>query len=151
MPAWLRCEGLARYLDFLHRLNAAVKNKSNADACLVSEPCEQLLSILDTLTGWIEQFPPLETPQRFGNKAFRQWADNMEERLLVGDTVAAFPELREYFILSFGHSVRLDYGSGHEMCFALWLCCLHQLGILKPEDYQAVVTRVFVKYKRFER
>jgi serine/threonine-protein phosphatase 2A activator len=35
--------------------------------------------LLDTLDGWIDDIPPLETPQRFGNLAFRTWGKRLEE------------------------------------------------------------------------
>jgi serine/threonine-protein phosphatase 2A activator len=33
--------------------------------------------MLDTLNDWIDEFPPLDNPQRFGNKAFRLWAQKL--------------------------------------------------------------------------
>lgn len=38
-----------------------------------------LLSMLDTLDRWIEEIPPLATPQRFGNLAFRTWGRRLED------------------------------------------------------------------------
>lgn len=35
--------------------------------------------MLDTLDKWIDDFPPLENSQRFGNKAFRSWASKLVE------------------------------------------------------------------------
>lgn len=55
-------------------------------------------------------------------------------------------ELVPYFTDSFGNSSRIDYGTGHETNFAAWLYCLARLGVIKEEDYHAVVSRVFVKY-----
>ena len=39
----------------------------------------KLLHLLDTLDQWIEEIPPLNTPQRFGNLAFRTWGARLEE------------------------------------------------------------------------
>lgn len=55
-------------------------------------------------------------------------------------------ELTPYFTDSFGNPSRIDYGTGHETNFAAWLYCLARLGLIKEEDYQGVVIRVFVKY-----
>lgn len=55
-------------------------------------------------------------------------------------------ELIPYFIGSFGHKVRLDYGSGHELSFAGFLCCLDILDIIQPTDYTRLVLKVFVEY-----
>ena len=38
-----------------------------------------MLELLDELDRWIIEIPPLETPQRFGNLAFRQWGKRLEE------------------------------------------------------------------------
>lgn len=35
--------------------------------------------MLDTLDAWLEEFPPLANAQRFGNKAFRSWAEKLRE------------------------------------------------------------------------
>ncbi|PHT73863.1 hypothetical protein T459_21140 [Capsicum annuum] len=39
-----------------------------------------------------------------------------------------------------------SFGTGHETNFAAWLYCLARLGVVKEEDYQALVSRVFVTY-----
>lgn len=48
-----------------------------------SDPLHQaiqsLLKLLDTLDEWIDEIPPLESPQRFGNLAFRTWGRRLEE------------------------------------------------------------------------
>jgi hypothetical protein len=38
----------------------------------------QLLSMLDDLSHWVEDIPPLPTPQRFGNLAFRTWGRRLD-------------------------------------------------------------------------
>ena len=40
---------------------------------------DKLLKIVDTLESWIEEFPPIDQPQRFGNKAFRDWFGKLKE------------------------------------------------------------------------
>lgn len=35
--------------------------------------------MLDTLDAWLDEFPPLENAQRFGNKAFRSWVEKLVE------------------------------------------------------------------------
>jgi serine/threonine-protein phosphatase 2A activator len=56
-----------------------------------------------------------------------------------------------YFLGGFGDQTRLDYGSGHELSFVGWLCCLDLLEILNEKDHQAVITRIFVAYLRLVR
>jgi len=38
-----------------------------------------MLALLHTLDAWIDDIPPLKTPQRFGNVAFRTWGQRLEE------------------------------------------------------------------------
>lgn len=65
--------------------------------------------------------------------------------VLSPDLHKAIPELSEYLTKGFGNETRIDYGSGHELSFAAWLAGITLLGGFKPEDYQALVLRVFVR------
>ena len=40
---------------------------------------KKLIDMLDTLDTWIGEIPPIDQPQRFGNKAFRTWCGKLEE------------------------------------------------------------------------
>ncbi|EHK50057.1 uncharacterized protein TrAtP1_007944 [Trichoderma atroviride] len=119
----------------------------------LSGPVKAILSILDQAETFVSQSPPDEQGgSRFGNKAFRGFLD------LVGDNVPAWheslglhnaeatAEASAYFLQSFGNRNRIDYGSGHELNFMMWLLCLYQLGILQRSDFPALVLRVFVRY-----
>ncbi|GAA5994533.1 hypothetical protein JCM5350_006388 [Sporobolomyces pararoseus] len=107
--------------------------------------------------GWIDGIPLQTTPQRFGNKAFRDWLDKLKQRnddfqkalLATSSDVtpsSILPELSFNFLASFGSGPRLDYGTGHELSFLLWLLSLRLIGILSPQDDQAVVLRIFTAY-----
>jgi hypothetical protein len=43
-----------------------------------------MLALLQILSDWIDEIPPLQTPQRFGNLAFRTWGTRLEEASLSG-------------------------------------------------------------------
>lgn len=58
----------------------------------------------------------------------------------------ALPEIREYFLDSFGSYIRLDYGTGHELNFVVFLLCLFKLKVYKPDDFKALINKVFQKY-----
>ncbi len=47
---------------------------------------------------------------------------------------------------SFGNPTRIDYGTGHETVFIMFLCALSKLELIKPGDAQSVVLHVFPKY-----
>ena len=38
-----------------------------------------VIGLLDQLDLWIDEIPPLSTPQRFGNLAFRTWGKRLED------------------------------------------------------------------------
>ncbi len=107
------------------------------------------------LRSWIDDFPPLKQPMRFGNKAFRQWYARMVERaptmvdsLLpnVEREAGATAELMPYLKTSFGDPTRIDFGTGHETNFVAWLFCLHRIGVLTESDLVATVFRCFAAY-----
>lgn len=109
------------------------------------------MKLLDTLDGWIDDIPPLPTPQRFGNLAFRAWGKRLHDvrhsspsrlcSLLTHPTQEtptllstllpeeAIPHLSPYLLTSFGSFLRMDYGTGHETSFALFLCGMALLRI----------------------
>ncbi|KIM52999.1 hypothetical protein SCLCIDRAFT_18052 [Scleroderma citrinum Foug A] len=158
IATWKRTRGYRDYWLFLLRLNEAVVGYPIQQA---DEPCgpaiTALLSMLDTLDGWIDDIPPLQSPQRFGNQAFRTWGDRLTERseqllceLLGEDMRTVIPYLKPFLLTSFGSFLRLDYGSGHETSFAMLLCCLSLIRFLdpSPEAERTLVLRVFVRYMR---
>ena len=40
---------------------------------------EKLIELLNTLDKWIDEIPPIDQPQRFGNKAFRDWFQKLKD------------------------------------------------------------------------
>jgi hypothetical protein len=46
----------------------------------------------------------------------------------------AVEELMPYLSSGFGHETRIDYGTGHESSFVIWLYGLHALGVFHTED-----------------
>ncbi len=55
-------------------------------------------------------------------------------------------ELVPYLAGAFGSFVRIDYGSGHELAFAAWLCFLRKAQFLKEEDEEAIGLRIIPLY-----
>ncbi|KAN0063468.1 Serine/threonine-protein phosphatase 2A activator 1 [Thecaphora frezii] len=106
-----------------------------APADSVVAPLQRLVRLLHTLNSWTDEIEPQSKPQRFGNLAFRDWGarlehnvDQLHAELLDQRWHPFIPELSAYLLESFGSFVRIDYGSGHEFCFASWLCFLYRLG-----------------------
>lgn len=133
-----------------------------------------MLHLLDTLDLWIEEIPPLQTPQRFGNLAFRTWGQRLEEvqsylhfrwqsisslkqkcdtllwELLGEEYRPVLPFVKPYLMTSFGSFTRMDYGTGHETSFALFLLCLTLVRFFEPipEVEMQLVLVVFLRYLR---
>jgi serine/threonine-protein phosphatase 2A activator len=70
---------------------------------------------------------------------------------MLPDTLTpAIPLLIPYLLEAFGNFTRLDYGSGHELCFALFLMGLTLIRFFEPnpvEERQLVLV-VFLRYLR---
>lgn len=112
-----------------------------------------ILTMLDEAQGLVAQSPPDEQGgSRFGNKAFRGFVDLVRDRSarwhrsLGLDNDDAIAEASAYLNQSFGNRSRIDYGSGHELNFIMWLLCLYQLGLLGRPDFKPIVLRVFSRY-----
>jgi serine/threonine-protein phosphatase 2A activator len=67
-------------------------------------------------------------------------------KVLPENLHSAAPELAYYWVESFGNSTRIDYGTGHEMFMAAWLCCLDKLGATSEDDHAALILRCFNEY-----
>ncbi|CAI2166856.1 10596_t:CDS:2 [Funneliformis geosporum] len=150
---WVLSEAFVRLMKFIESLNESVINHENPKPCHVSEMTQKVINLLETLLSWIDEIPPLPTPQRFGNKAYRTWVTRLEQKairlhqdILPTHLHGAIIELVPYFNGGFGNATRIDYGSGHELSFVTWLCCLNLIGVFRREDYTAIVIRIFTKY-----
>ncbi|XP_042148562.1 serine/threonine-protein phosphatase 2A activator isoform X2 [Ixodes scapularis] len=158
MVRWTKTEAYHEYVGFVLAMNERIKGKKLTDDFPVSEVTSGLLRLLETLDAWVEETPPVSQPQRFGNSAFRTWlqkvhkeAEELLREALPEDCRPAVVELFPYLQESFGNMTRIDYGTGHEMSFAMFLCCLFKIGAWKEEDSAAAVLGVFERYLRLVR
>ena len=148
-------------VSFVFNLSDSTQNKIISD--VQNSPAAQdpaiiaLLAVLDEAEEILEACPPLDTGSRFGNPAFRTYIDKTHEALpswhaKLGITdPAAIDEISTYLAQSFGNGTRIDYGSGHELNFLLWLLCLRQLSILSTSTFPALALIVFPRYLRLMR
>ncbi|RDX61853.1 Serine/threonine-protein phosphatase 2A activator, partial [Mucuna pruriens] len=141
------------FLGFVVALSESIRGRKISEQCHQSPAVLALVSILETLTQFADEIPPVQQSARYGNVAYRTWHERMSTageslalRLLPESLRPATAELVPYFADSFGNASRIDYGTGHETNFAAWLYCFARLGVIGEEDYPAVVARVFVKY-----
>ncbi|KAF7853894.1 hypothetical protein EAF04_010560 [Stromatinia cepivora] len=119
----------------------------------LSSTVTNILEILDKVEDVVQRSPPEEQgDSRFGNKGFRDFLDlatkehNGWHKQLGITSEEAITEVSTYFLQSFGNRTRIDYGSGHELNFMIWLLCLYQLGIVTRQDFRPLVLKVFTRY-----
>ena len=79
-----------------------------------------------------------------------QNVDQLLSTVLPVELHPAIPYLSPYFMTSFGSFLRMDYGSGHETSFAIFLLCLSLLRFFTSEqdEERQVVLLLFVRYLR---
>ncbi|KAL7423270.1 Serine/threonine-protein phosphatase 2A activator 2 [Cryptotrichosporon argae] len=143
----------AEIVAFIDELNDAVVDKRLEDAGEGSERTRPLLAILAAVRALADTIPPVENASsRFGNPAFRTFYDALAaaapswHAAIPGMPAAAVGEVAVYFCDSWGNRQRVDYGSGMELNFVLWLLCLRKLGLLTPADDAHLVLAVFNQY-----
>lgn len=95
-----------------------------SDEYEISDTVKQIESVLNRLCTWVDEIPPIAQPMRFGNKAFRIWHEKVTAEDVLKDIVPKEykQEIACYLYDSFGNPTRVDYGTGHETNFVLFLC-----------------------------
>ena len=156
LKLWLESAAHRYLVTFLETCNTHIRGKRISEAPPPSPQIERLLALLDRLTAMLEAHPPIQQPQRFGNKAFRAYhaalvesAEALVRDMLPPAAAAAAVELAPYLTGAFGNPTRLDYGTGHETSFVVLLVCMDRLGLFAgSEDYANIPLRVFDRYVR---
>lgn len=123
----------------------------------LSPVVKKLLNILEQAEGLLEKCPPEDTGSRFGNPVFRTFLDEVASALpawhaqLELTNTAQVDEISAYLHNAFGNKRRIDYGSGHELNFFLWLLCLNRLSLLPPSTFPSLALVVLPAYLRLMR
>lgn len=153
---FLSSPSFAKIEEFLLDLNESVKGKertTETDLINCSETVKWALDLLQAAEELISVYPPQNRNadvNRFGNVAFSEWLFAIQDELIPK---FKFPtaELEGYFINSLGSSQRIDYGTGHELHFLIFLMGLKELKSIIKEDYPDLVLRVFSAYLKLMR
>ncbi|XP_064649450.1 serine/threonine-protein phosphatase 2A activator-like [Lineus longissimus] len=153
---WEKSKAYHDLLGFITVLNDSVRGKkmSQSPPDSMSDNVKKVIEVLEEMDKWIAEIPAIDQPQRFGNKAFRDWFQRLQEKSedlvqgMLGETYpdSAVKELSVYLVESVGNKTRIDYGTGHEMAYIFFLCCLYKIGFLKKEDYCTTALNIFNKY-----
>ncbi|KAJ2345917.1 Serine/threonine-protein phosphatase 2A activator [Coemansia sp. RSA 2618] len=154
MQMWLRSPAYHEITSFTEQLSSSVSGKPVSAQYKISEHVQSICRMLDQAEQWIGQNPPdATTSSRFGNRSFRKWEAELGKQvpqllcdLLPEASHGAVVELAPYLAEAFGNATRIDYGSGHELSFLVWLLCLCKIGFLEPSDSAAMVLVVFQRY-----
>lgn len=139
---------------FIFRIADSVQDRavSSLAATEITPVVDTILRILREAETIQDACPPEDTGSRFGNPEFRTFLDRIENALpgwhaQLGLTDAAqIDEVSTYLLHSFGNKRRIDYGSGHELNFFLWLLCLNRLSLLPPPTFPALALAVLPAY-----
>ncbi|KAL9632186.1 MAG: hypothetical protein Q9164_005476 [Protoblastenia rupestris] len=114
---------------------------------------QKLLDVLDSVEDIVLCCPPEDQGgSRFGNPAFRAFLDNVSSsshswhQSLGLTSPTSITEVSTYLHQSLGNRTRIDYGSGHELNFIIWLLCLNRLSLLPSSTFQALALLVFPRY-----
>ncbi|KAH7386111.1 hypothetical protein BKA66DRAFT_69342 [Pyrenochaeta sp. MPI-SDFR-AT-0127] len=134
-----------------HRSISSIKDAE------VTHTVKTVVQILEHAEKVLETCPPEDTGSRFGNPVFRTFLDQIEASLpawhaqLGLTNRAEVDEISTYLQYSFGNKQRIDYGSGHELNFFLWLLCLNRLSLLPESTFPALALVVLPNYLRLMR
>lgn len=71
------------YFGFIKAMNIAVRGKSLQHQCHVSPITEGIIKLLESLDVNLTETPPIDQPQRFGNKAFKIWYEKLQEVVIL--------------------------------------------------------------------
>lgn len=103
----------------------------------------------------VTKFEQTATSVRFGDPSFRRWLEEVQRRSadFVDDIVSderkdiyIKSDLKIYLQNSFGDGARLDYGTGHELNFVAFLCCLEAHKIFTIDQRTNVIHSIFKHY-----
>ncbi|KAJ6230259.1 serine/threonine-protein phosphatase 2a activator [Anaeramoeba flamelloides] len=150
---WKTTNAFILITKFVQLIGKKIKGYKTTDNCKISKLCKTLIEYLDELSDLIDKTPPNNLPRRYGNTSYRTWFLKFNSNL--NDKVKAFLpeklqdsciELSTYLSDSFGNYERIDYGTGHELAFLAFLCCLYQLGLIEENDLVGLIYGVFHRY-----
>ena len=142
-------------LSFIFSLSESVADKklSSIHVSTTHSSTHNILSILDSIEETISHCPPTDQGgSRFGNSAFRDFIDSISKqspswhKRLNLPSQPSIEEASTYLDHSFGNRQRIDYGSGHELNFVIWLLCLNRMSLIPTSTFSELTLVVFPRY-----
>lgn len=158
MAIWEKSTAYYDIVGFINAISQAIQGKKLSIKLDASPIADNLVHIFEELNKLVDDTPPLDQPQRFGNKAYRDWFTKMQNKsmdmlksALPDKFHPALIEINAYFIESFGNATRIDYGTGHELAFIMFLCALYKVHALTESDNLHTGLKIFNSYLSFVR
>jgi serine/threonine-protein phosphatase 2A activator len=153
---WLSSTTAASFLSFVKNVADAsrggeIEFSSKNERQNKSSSLCSVVDIIQNATKLVQDHPPVQQRQRYGNSAFRGWLAAIEANAstcmmtLLSAHSTAFnalskeqqdvmvEEVAMYWKICFGNGTRIDYGTGHEAAFLMWVYCLGKLGVLETD------------------
>lgn len=155
LEIWINSDTHQSLLDFVVALQASVAGLANDADVPISPVVDQILHMLSRVSEIVEENPVVHEKDisRFGKVEFRDFYNQvaaecreMLGNLLINGNHKYTQEVSRYFGESWGDRQRVDYGSGHELNFLCFLYCLDTCGLVGPQDYKALILKVFNRY-----
>lgn len=160
MAIWEKSTAYYDIIGFINAISQAIQGKKLNTKLDPSPIADNIVRIFEEdMHRLVDETPPqLDQPQRFGNKAYRDWFDRMKsesegllKEALPAEFHPALVEITAYFVESFGNQTRIDYGTGHELAFIMFLCALYKIHALKESDNPHTGLKIFNAYLQFVR
>ena len=82
---FLQSDAVKSFVGFILAANEAVAGKANSDLRVEnsSQAVQSLLEILDTLSVWVDEIPPVQRSLRYGNPAFKWVSEKLKNTLPI--------------------------------------------------------------------
>ncbi|OCB84783.1 Phosphotyrosyl phosphatase activator [Sanghuangporus baumii] len=167
VESWKSTEGYQNYLLFLHRLSEAVVghvlperidgttemsslDRRDPSFAYPAEIRKSRFSAMGKETGGCGLSHHASNLNNYAYEAIFQNANDLLKCLLPPCFHCCIRLLKPYFIISFGSFGRMDYGTGHEAAFGLFLLCLSLIRFFDPSpaEERDLVLFVFYRYLR---
>jgi serine/threonine-protein phosphatase 2A activator len=139
---WLQSPAFFELQIFLSKLFSSIKGRTltEIEGFEPSMPdiYGKLLKLLQGIDQLVNEIELIPSDQRYGNKAFRTLITRVREEILheafieYSDDSDSQQYLTELLIGSFGDATRIDYGTGHELSFLIFVLVILQLS--SPND-----------------
>lgn len=161
LEIWQSSSAFKEFNQFLNNLFREIcgKKLSEIPTFTDSKTLKEVVELLDFINGLVDEIEPIiedaskGSGQRYGNKSFRTLMEKVSEGVKLNNLF-----LRKMFLNSFGDPTRIDYGTGHELSFLIFINCLIKSlpfeeinyswigGFLIGQEYLNLVRKIQCKY-----